>query len=213
MEYDKLKDEQLRRIGVRDNLIYATLGSVGTVIAVVSTSSFRLPLLLLLPPVCVVLGWTYLMNDQKVSAIGNHVRVMLTPHLQESVTGGRPVFTWESVHRADHRRRSRKSMQLLVDLLTFCAPGAGAIVLFCFSRPRNSGLLVILAVDVVLVLVLAYQIVVHAELKAERVTGEAAGQREIRADDARPATRTPPIPNMVAPKPVIDSLRDEPTGV
>jgi hypothetical protein len=213
MEYEKLKEEQLRRIEVRDNLIYATLGSVGTVVAIASTSSLRLPLLLLLPPVCVVLGWTYLMNDQKVSAIGNHVRVMLIPHLQESVTGGRPVFTWESVHRADGRRRSRKFMQLLVDLLTFCAPGAGAIVLLCFARPRNSGLLVMLAVDVVLVLVLAYQIVVHAELKTERVTGEVTGQYAIRADDARPDARTPPIPDLVAPKPAVDRLREEPPGV
>jgi hypothetical protein len=71
-EYKQLKDEQRARIGVRDNLIYATF----TALAAVAVFAFggvspRYPALLLLPPACIVLGWTYLSNDRKVSDMEN----------------------------------------------------------------------------------------------------------------------------------------------
>jgi hypothetical protein len=109
-EYTSVKEEQRARIGFRDNLLYATLGSMAAVVAVTVEGGHRLQLLLLLPPVSVLLGWTYLVNDEKISAIGRYVREELAPRLA-SLSGSQEspqVFGWETVHRSDRRRMSRK---------------------------------------------------------------------------------------------------------
>lgn len=80
-EYEQIKSEQRSRIGFRDNLLYATLASMAAVITAVLRKDGQTELLLLLPPVSVLLGWTYLVNDEKISAIGRYVRDELTPKL------------------------------------------------------------------------------------------------------------------------------------
>jgi hypothetical protein len=57
--------------------------------------------LFLLPPACLLLGWTYLVNDQKVSAIVGYLPDRLRPQL-ETLTGspcsaGRPHTRDEEV--------------------------------------------------------------------------------------------------------------------
>jgi hypothetical protein len=72
-EYKTLKVEQLKRIAVRDHVIYLTIAAVGLLVSAID----KLPnglVLLVIPWVSVLLGWTYLMNDQKVSAIGQYIR-------------------------------------------------------------------------------------------------------------------------------------------
>ncbi len=93
-EYQSVKDEQKARIGFRDNLLYVTLAVVAAVIAAAAQAR-QTSMLLALPPVCVVLGWTYLVNDEKISAIGRYVRGELTPRLAAvtgawTSSGGRP---------------------------------------------------------------------------------------------------------------------------
>ena len=65
-EYDKLKDEQTQRIGFRDALIYTTLGAFGALLSFVVTNSLNYYSLLIVPWICVILGWTYLVNDDKI---------------------------------------------------------------------------------------------------------------------------------------------------
>jgi hypothetical protein len=145
-EYQTVKDEQKARIGFRDNLLYVTLGVVAAVIA--ATAQAKQPsMLLALPPVGVVLGWTYLVNDEKISAIGYYVRDDLGPRLAELAahSGGFATFGWEAYHRSDTRRRSRKAIQTLVDLTAFCAIPLAALVVFWASADA-SGLLVVLSV-------------------------------------------------------------------
>lgn len=92
-EYQIVKDEQKTRIGFRDNLLYVTLTVLAAVIA--ATAQARQPAMLLaLPPVCVVLGWTYLVNDEKISAIGAYVRGDLGPRLAR-LAGAERVFDWK----------------------------------------------------------------------------------------------------------------------
>ena len=69
LEYQQIKDEQRSRIGFRDNLLYATLASIATVV-IAAAQAGRAALVLMLPAACLVLGWTYLVNDEKVWAIG-----------------------------------------------------------------------------------------------------------------------------------------------
>ncbi|MFE0452240.1 hypothetical protein ACFW2D_13250 [Streptomyces sp. NPDC058914] len=142
-EYQSVKDEQKARIGFRDNLLYVTLAVVAAVIAAAAQAK-RTEMLLALPPVCVVLGWTYLVNDEKISAIGRYVRGELGPRLAELAgAGAGEAFRWESFHRHDPRRYSRKLVQCVVDLLAFCVVPLSALVVYWSGGREPAGLLVL----------------------------------------------------------------------
>ncbi|MHC5905468.1 hypothetical protein ACVNF4_16445 [Streptomyces sp. S6] len=162
-EYENIKDEQKARIGFRDNLLYVTLTVVAAVIAAAAQAK-RAEMLLALPPVCVVLGWTYLVNDEKISAIGRYVREELGPRLAElaSPGAGLTAFGWEVAHRGDVRRASRKWLQLAVDLLAFCVVPLAALAVF-WVEPSGGPLLVVLSgVEALTVVGLGAQIVVYS---------------------------------------------------
>lgn len=165
-EYERIKEEQKARIGFRDNLIYATLASMAVVVGATLQKADRTELLLLLPPVSLLLGWTYLVNDQKISAIGAYIRYDLTPRLTTMVGGLDPVFGWETAHRSDDRRVSRKYLQLAADLLLFVgAPVAGLATFWVYAPPRPVTLTISI-LEAVCVGILAYQTVVYADVKS-----------------------------------------------
>lgn len=163
-EYQSIKDEQKARIGFRDNLLYVTLTAVAAVV-VTTAQSKQTPMLLALPPVCLVLGWTYLMNDQKISAIGGYVREDLGPRLGEMTgmaEGGPPVFGWEMAHRDDGGRRLRKTIQCGVDLTAFCVVPVAGLMIYWVSG-QGGGLLVALSVVEALAMIgLGAQVVSYA---------------------------------------------------
>src|SRR5216683_460240 len=113
-EYIKLKDEQTKRIGFRDNLLYVNLLLLSGIVSFVFLSD-RVSLswqpygLLLGGWVALVLGWTYVVNDEKISAIGKYIRSDLAKRL----TNGQEelIFGWEVAHRSDPRRLWRKIEQ------------------------------------------------------------------------------------------------------
>ena len=177
-EYERLKEEQIHRIGTRDNLVYANLLSLaGVVAATIQANSPHM--LLLLPPVCVIFGWTYLVNDEKVSAIGRYMRDVLGARLGR--LAGEPVLGWEDFHRADSRRRSRKLGQLTVDLTTFAVPALVALVGFWtggWSGGRPTGWLLAAAViELLAVAWLVYQILRYADFGRSQlpIDGPVAG--------------------------------------
>ncbi|WP_052869422.1 hypothetical protein [Streptomyces niger] len=132
-EYAQIKDEQRARIGFRDNLLYVTLAAV-TAVAAVAVQSDNLQLILALPVVCLVLGWTHLVNDEKISAIGRYVRTDLASRLAETIGVEDPLFGWEAYHRSDAKRSSRKITQTIIELVTFLVtPFAALIVFWCHS--------------------------------------------------------------------------------
>lgn len=145
-EYQTVKDEQKARIGFRDNLLYVTLAVVAAVIAAAAQAK-QPSMLLALPPVCLVLGWTYLVNDEKISAIGRYVRDDLGPRLAALAANGSgfTTFGWEAYHRSDTRRRSRKRIQTVIDLTAFCAVPLAALVVF-WVNGDGGGLMVTLSV-------------------------------------------------------------------
>jgi hypothetical protein len=169
-EYERLKDEQKTRIGFRDNLIYVTLASMAAVIAAVLSAKGHANLLLLLPPVSTVLGWTYLVNDEKVSAIGRYLRGYVAPRLDSSGT----AFAWETTHRSDRYRQHRKIMQVVVDLGTFAAPAAAAIIVYWINGPWEWPILAVSIAELAVVLGLAAEIVRYADLE---VSGPATTER------------------------------------
>jgi hypothetical protein len=113
-EYSALKTEQNARIGTRDGLLYATFAAVGGVLVGAFTSKLMLAMLVA-PPVILVLGWTYLSNDIKVSQLGSYVRDILAPKL------GEHAFGWELDTEVEAERRTRKLFQLAADLIAFPA--------------------------------------------------------------------------------------------
>jgi hypothetical protein len=161
-EYQAVKDEQKTRIGFRDNLLYVTLTVVAAVVAAAAQAG-RTSMLLALAPVCVVLGWTYLVNDQKISAIGAYVREQLGPRLAV-VAGAQEaaVFQWEVVHRGDARRFSRKLVQCVVDLLAFCLVPLSALVVYWAAGQTSPGLLLLSVVEALAVIGLGAYIVRYA---------------------------------------------------
>lgn len=169
-EYTKLKSEQVSRIGFRDNLLYVTLGVVGALCAYAMAGPQHRPALLLVPWACFVLGWTYLVNDEKISAIGRYLRDELGPGLQTGVgvPPAEQVLGWERAHRVDRRRFSRKCFQLFVDLIAFCASSAAALFAFVWLEPGLDGpRLALVCAGSALVLMLAVWIWIYADLGAE----------------------------------------------
>lgn len=166
-EYERLKEEQAQRIATRDNLMYATLVSIAGVIFAMDQTD-NPDLLLLLPPGCVILGWTYLVNDEKISAIGRYIRTDLGPRMAALLESAQPIYGWEVAHRADGRRRMRKAAQLFVDLMTFCFPGLGAIITHYMVNGFHPVSAVVGAAEALVVLVLAHQITRNADLTRDK---------------------------------------------
>ncbi|MDO0911655.1 hypothetical protein QQM39_12580 [Streptomyces sp. DT2A-34] len=159
-EYQSVKDEQKARIGFRDNLLYVTLAVVAAVIAAAAQAK-QPSMLLALPPVCVVLGWTYLVNDEKISEIGRYVRGELGPRLAR-LAGAEGAFGWEDFHRGDTRRVSRKVVQLVVDLLAFCVVPLSALVVYWAGDGTSPGLVILSVGEAAAVAALGWYFVGYA---------------------------------------------------
>ncbi len=168
-EYGALKSEQSARIGFRDNLLYVTVGAVGGVTSVAlggfGDAGPMYEAFLVVPWVTAILGWTYLVNDQKVTAIRMYLEDRLAKQIQRLVKARRAPFAWEGFHRSDARRKQRKHMQLAIDLLTFVLSGMAALGAYVFRVLRDKpewplGLIVL--VEAVLLVFLGILFVDHA---------------------------------------------------
>jgi hypothetical protein len=194
VEYKALKGEQQLRIGFRDNLIYATLASFAAVIAAVLHFPNHATLLLLIPPALIILGWTYLVNDEKVSAIGRYIRLDLAPRLKELTGEESRVFGWEGAHRDDKHRISRKYIQLAVDLGTFCLPALLAVIGYWVDGLITAPLVAASIIEMGAIGGLAAQIIMYADVaKGEGADADAGkGNDMAEEDDQRgqpPASR------------------------
>lgn len=130
-----LKAEQNLRIAMRDHLLYANLGVVGAVCYFAFSEHGSAHALLVIPWACFILGWTYLSNDEKVSAIREYIGTDLSRRLTpaDPEKGGHPVFGWEKSHRGGEHRMRYKFTQLAVDITTFVLSGFAALCAYYFS--------------------------------------------------------------------------------
>ncbi|MEM8638860.1 MAG: hypothetical protein AAGG51_08620 [Cyanobacteria bacterium P01_G01_bin.54] len=180
-EYSALKSEQAQRIGFRDNLLYATLGVFGAIVSFAVTDPDHYRALLLVPWVCLILGWTYIVNDQKISALGRYIRYTLTVRAQELTAQElisqervqneslEAVFGWETAHRSDPHRERRKLEQLVIDQVTFVISGIIALVSFWLLVPVAPPSLKILAgVELALLVILGIEMLIYADLARGR---------------------------------------------
>ncbi len=170
-EYDKLKEEQTQRIGFRDNMLYVTLGVFGGILSFALSSKTNYYALLVIPWVCLILGWTYLVNDEKISAIGRYIRYTLVDKIKELAGNAdiESIFGWEIAHRSDTRRLRRKIEQLFIDEITFVLSGIVALVVFWFLFPQPPLAVNILCiVELILLIILAVEIIIYADLGVGR---------------------------------------------
>jgi len=166
-EYDKLKTEQTQRIGFRDNLLYVTLGLFGGVLSFAISSPANYYALLIIPWVCLILGWTYLVNDEKISAIGSYIRLTLVEKVQEKTgyTDLEAIFGWEIAHRSDKRRKRRKIEQWIVDQITFVISGAISLIAFYVLVPNVIWFIHLLTgLEILLLTILWIEIAIYADL-------------------------------------------------
>jgi len=170
-EYEKLKEEQAQRIGFRDNMLYVTLGVFGGVLSFALSQKANYYALLVIPWVCLILGWAYLVNDEKISAIGKYIRLTLVEKVKEQngYADYESIFGWEIAHRSDERRKRRKIEQLIIDEITFVGSGLVALLAFWFlvSQPPLA-IHILGCMELFLLLILGVEIVVYADLAKGR---------------------------------------------
>lgn len=166
-EYEKLKDEQIARIGFRDNLVYATLIAIGGILSFALTGTANFYAILILPLATFVLGWVYLNNDYKITTIGQYMRSTLTHHLREAA--GAPeirVLQWELIYKLEPRRFERKVLQVIVNEVLFVGSGFVALLAyFTTSTTIYTPLRWLASVELAAMLLLAVQIIIFADFR------------------------------------------------
>ena len=157
-EYTALKAEQSNRIGFRDNLMYVNMLAVGAVFSFSIAHPNHAHSLLVIPWICTILGWNYLVNDQHISRLGKFFRTDMKPRIRfrfpPTILGS---FNWEPFHRADEWRKTRKWTQVFVDELTFIVPAAVALIFFLVSN-KHPALIVLWILEFVMMVMFAIKI-------------------------------------------------------
>ena len=126
---------------------------------------------MVVPWVCLILGWTYLVNDEKITAIGRYIRLILVEKVKQYTgdTDFESIFGWEIAHRSDNRRRRRKMEQLIVDEITFVFSGVVALIAFWSLVSEVSvGVRVLGWIEFILLIVLGVEIFIYADLAKGR---------------------------------------------
>lgn len=167
-EYDKLKSEQAQRIGFRDNLLYVTLGLFATIVSFALTNPSNYYGLLIIPWVSLILGWTYVVNDEKITAIGKYIRHDLINKLKEYIEYNNLelLLSWEVSHRNDSNRKRRKIEQLIIDQITFIVSGMVALSAFWFLVPNSPCFIRFLSIiELLFLIILGIEIFIYADLK------------------------------------------------
>ena len=168
-EYNALKEEQKSRIGFRDNLLYVNLAGVGAIISFSLTKPEYKYALLVLPLVSVILGWTYLVNDQKISAIGQYIQESLLKNVKRDIgdtsSSVQDIFGWEHFHRDKYplAQGFRKFQQWLIDELTFVGSGGLGLILFHDNIATESSLIqAIWLIELILLILIGIEFLVYA---------------------------------------------------
>lgn len=169
LEYEKLKDEQIQRIGFRDNILYVTLVAVGGVVSFALGSAKTHAALLLVPWICIILGWTYIVNDEKISSIGKYIRLKLEARIRrEANLSERVLFGWETEHRVDKKRFQRKILQCIIDEIAFCLSGIFAVIIYVVLDLPPWHMIIVGIVEILFLLGLGIQLVLYADFKQGR---------------------------------------------
>jgi CHASE2 domain-containing sensor protein len=79
------------------------------------------------------------------------------------------LLGWEVGHRIDSRRRRRKTIQAIIDIITFCLTGGVSVVAYWIAAPTISPLLTAVScVELVGLFLLGIEIIRYAEISPDR---------------------------------------------
>ena len=163
-EYSKLKEEQLKRINFRDNLIYLTLAAIGAIFSFsVQQPSFTIAYLIL-PFLCIVLGWTYLRNDKKISQISVYINTHLINSLNDLIPQNEPKIenTWDQFRTKYNNRNKSQKFQMLIDLSMFSFSGCISIIAFLVISPSICYFhIILIGVEMSAIIFLSSQLVLN----------------------------------------------------
>jgi hypothetical protein len=175
MEYQKLKDEQLKRIAYRDSLFYIALVALGGLLSYSVSDTTQPEVLLLVPVICFVLGWTSAVNDHKTTKIGNYISGTLRKNIEAhfdvrlKVSNTFGLLAWEDEDVKGAGRFPRKFIQLVLNELVFVAPGLYVLLKkHQFDPNAGPSLLVVGAVLVALEVILGIYFVAYSDLLGRR---------------------------------------------
>ena len=126
-EYAALKTEQLERIKQRDTFLNLAIVAVGLAAGFSSQADVPSIAWLSIPWVSMILGWAYLSNDDKVSAIGWYLRE--TEIKAERVE----TPTWETSAKGYLPPTLRTIADAMVFLIAFVFPTPAAIAIYTLT--------------------------------------------------------------------------------
>ena len=201
-EYSALKEEQKSRIGFRDNLLYVNLAAVGAIFSFALNKPDNKYALLVLPLVSVILGWTYLVNDQKISAIGQYIQKELLGKVSKEINSTNPtdadVFGWEEYHKTHDlfARRLRKIQQWIIDEITFIGAGILALIAFREYLPKENSLIHWLWwLEIIVLIILGIEIFAYAIPAIFSSPTKNVGEGEAAAESNESVNRTTNYPD------------------
>jgi len=143
-EYQALKDEQLKRIVARDHIIYLTIGAVGYALSQSTGANGSPNSLLIVPWVCLLMGWLHIINDQKVIDIAKYYKNTLEPELRKLLAApGNELLVWETRERA--KDSGHRLMHFIIKLSAFFLPGIGSAGWFIYHHCAASPFLAAVA--------------------------------------------------------------------
>jgi hypothetical protein len=138
-EYQALKDEQLKRIVARDHVIYLNIGAVGLAFSMVIKDGSPEGLLIV-PWICLMMGWLHIINDQKIIDIAKYFIRTLEPNLKKELKlEENQVLEWETFGKTGKKNWPMRWLYFLIKLAAFFLPGFGAlcwyIYRYCADKP------------------------------------------------------------------------------
>jgi hypothetical protein len=125
-ELASLKAEQLERIKQRDGFLNLNIVAVGVITAIAVQGQRQAAAWLVVPWVTVILGWAYLSNDDKVTAIARHVTAGLAP--------AAAVRSWETGAKGLLPPAVRRVADGVVFVLSFVIPTPVAVAMYAVAR-------------------------------------------------------------------------------
>lgn len=131
-----LKSEQLERIKQRDTFLNLNIVAIGAVTAIAVQGQKQAAAWLVVPWLTAILGWAYLSNDDKVTAIARHLK------------GNAAQGSWETSAKGLLPPALRRVTESIVFVLSFLLPTPVAITLYANTSGVRWGAFTITAVIV-----------------------------------------------------------------
>ncbi|WP_134129942.1 hypothetical protein [Kribbella pratensis] len=120
-----MKSEQLERIKQRDSFLNLNVVAIGLTASLAIQLEGRQHAWLLIPWITTILGWAYLSNDDKVTAIARH--------LEQNAGISESLGLWESSTKGLTPSALRRTAEIVVFLIAFVAPTPVSVALYLSS--------------------------------------------------------------------------------